>query len=134
MRSDVPNSVLEMLMIPGLRPEKVLKLHKELGIDTIDELEAAAKQDRLKSVKGLGSALQRKILAGLEARQSSLEGRQHPSRGRPVIDRQSKFGKFKPRLESDYGRGRPSSRLRARLRVGPRGREEGFRNVSAQIW
>ena len=53
----------------------MLKLHKELGIDTIDELEAAAKQDRLKSVKGLGSALQRKILAGLEARQSSRGGR-----------------------------------------------------------
>ena len=53
MRADVPDSVLEMLTISGLRPEKVLKLHKELGIDTIDELEAAAKQDRLKSVKGL---------------------------------------------------------------------------------
>ena len=64
-----------MLTIPGLRPEKVLKLHKELGIDTIDELEAAAKQDRLKSVKGLGPALQRKILAGLEARRSSLGAR-----------------------------------------------------------
>ena len=38
MRADVPDSVLEMLTIPGLRPEKVLKLHKELGIDTIDEL------------------------------------------------------------------------------------------------
>ncbi len=75
MREDIPDSVLEMLTIPGLRPEKVLKLHKELGIDTIDELEAAAKQDRLKGVKGLGPALQRKILAGLEARQSSLGAR-----------------------------------------------------------
>jgi len=75
MRADVPDSVLEMLTIPGLRPEKVLKLHKELGINTIDELEVAAKQDRLKSVKGLGPALQRKILAGLQARRSSLGAR-----------------------------------------------------------
>src|SRR4029079_11875496 len=66
MRADVPDSVLEMLTIPGLRPEKVLKLHKELHINTIDELEVAAKQDRLKGVKGLGPALQHIILAGLE--------------------------------------------------------------------
>ena len=75
MRTDIPDSVLEMLTIPGLRPEKVLKLHKDLGIDTIDELEAAAEQDRLKGVKGLGPALQRKVLAGLEVRRSSLGAR-----------------------------------------------------------
>lgn len=84
MRADVPTSVLEMLTIPGLRPEKVLKLHKELGVDTIDQLEAAAKQDRLKSVKGLGSALQRKILAGLEARQSS-RGARHIDRAADLL-------------------------------------------------
>jgi DNA polymerase/3'-5' exonuclease PolX len=71
MRADIPESVLEMLTIPGLRPDKVMRLHKELGINTIEELETAVKEDRLKSVKGLGPALQRKILAGLEARQSA---------------------------------------------------------------
>ena len=75
MRSDVPQSVLEMLTIPGLRPDKVMKLHKELGINTIEELETAVREDRLKAVKGLGPALQRKILAGLEARQSANERR-----------------------------------------------------------
>jgi DNA polymerase (family 10) len=75
MRADVPESVLEMLTIPGLRPDKVMKLHKELGINTIGELETAVKEDRLKSVKGLGPALQRKILAGLEARQSASAAR-----------------------------------------------------------
>jgi DNA polymerase (family 10) len=71
MRADIPEGVLEMLTVPGLRPEKIMKLHKELGINTIGELETAVKEDRLKSVKGLGPALQRKILAGLEARQSA---------------------------------------------------------------
>jgi DNA polymerase (family 10) len=54
----VPEGVLEMLSIPGLRPDKVLKLHKELGVNSIEELETAAKQDRLKPIKGLGWALQ----------------------------------------------------------------------------
>src|SRR3954462_8890343 len=51
MRRKVPEGVLDMLSIPGLRPEKVLKLHKELGVATLVELEAAAKQDRIKGVK-----------------------------------------------------------------------------------
>jgi DNA polymerase (family 10) len=85
MRAEVPESVLEMLTIPGLRPEKVLKLYKELGIHTIDELKAAAKQDRLKGVTGLGPALQRKILAGLEARQNSL-GARHIHRAADLLE------------------------------------------------
>jgi len=75
MRAEVPASVLEMLTIPGLRPDKIMKLHRELGIDTIEELETAVREDRLKSVKGLGAALQRKILAGLEARPASVSAR-----------------------------------------------------------
>jgi DNA polymerase (family X) len=71
MRADFPESVLEMLSVPGLRPEKVVKLYRELGIKNLEELEAACKEDRLRSVKGLGPALQRKILAGLQAKQSS---------------------------------------------------------------
>jgi DNA polymerase (family X) len=65
MRADVPASVLEMLNLPGLRSE----LHKELGINSLAELEAATQQDRLRGVKGFGLALQRKILAGIEAKQ-----------------------------------------------------------------
>jgi DNA polymerase (family X) len=32
MRKEIPAGVLEMLAVPGLRPEKVLKLYKTLGI------------------------------------------------------------------------------------------------------
>jgi DNA polymerase (family 10) len=39
MRKEVPEGVLEMLAIPGLRPEKALKIHQELGIASLDELE-----------------------------------------------------------------------------------------------
>ena len=85
LRKEVPESVLEMLSIPGLRPDKVLKLHRELGIGSIDELEAAAKQDRLKPVKGLGWALQRKILQGIEIRRTS-KGSRHIHRAAMLLD------------------------------------------------
>src|SRR4051812_29025983 len=42
LRRDVPAGVLELLSIPGLRPELVLKLQKELGIGSMEELERAA--------------------------------------------------------------------------------------------
>jgi len=64
-----------MLSIPGLRPDKVLKIHRELGINSVDELESAVKQDRLKPIKGLGWALQRKIQQGIEIRRTSKDSR-----------------------------------------------------------
>jgi DNA polymerase (family 10) len=76
MRKEIPSGALEMLGIPGLRADKVLKIYKDLGISSLDELEKAAKEDRLKPVKGLGAALQAKILQGIEIRRKG-EGQRH---------------------------------------------------------
>jgi DNA polymerase (family 10) len=65
LRKEVPPGVLELFAIPGLRPDKILKLYRELGIGSLVELEAAAKEDRIRIAKGLGAALQTKILQNL---------------------------------------------------------------------
>ena len=65
LRKEIPAGVLEILTVPGLRPEKVLRLYKDLGITSLAELEAAAKDDRIRKAKGLGAALQTKILQNL---------------------------------------------------------------------
>jgi DNA polymerase (family 10) len=70
--------VLDMLSIPGLKPEKINLLHKELGITDLGALEAAAREDRLKNVKGLGAAVQRKILEGLKIREHARGARHLP--------------------------------------------------------
>jgi DNA polymerase (family 10) len=62
LRNEVPESVLEMLAVPGLRPDKVMRLYEDLGITSRSELEAAAKDDRIKKAKRLGAAIQTKIL------------------------------------------------------------------------
>ncbi|MBV9824135.1 MAG: hypothetical protein JO001_00405, partial [Alphaproteobacteria bacterium] len=85
LRQDVPESVLDMLTIPGLKPEKIDILHRELGISTLEELETAVREDRLKSVKGLGPALQRKILQGLEIREKTI-GAKHVHRAADLVD------------------------------------------------
>ena len=75
LRRDVPDSVLDMLSIPGLKPEKINIIHKQLHVTDLAALEAAAREDRLKRVKGLGAAVQRKILEGLKIRETALGAR-----------------------------------------------------------
>ena len=76
MRKEIPAGVLEMLTIPGLRADKVLKLYQELGLTSLAELEEAAREGRLQKVKGLGASLQTKILRGIEMRREA-QGRRH---------------------------------------------------------
>ena len=85
MRKEIPEGVLELLSVPGLRPEKALKIYKELGVSSVEELEQAAKQNRLKSVKGLGTALQTKILQGIEIKRRS-EGQRHIHRAAVLLE------------------------------------------------
>jgi DNA polymerase (family X) len=70
LRKEVPAGVLELFAIPGLRPDKILKLHEVLGVSSLAELEAAAKEDRIRPVKGLGASLQTKILQNLQIARS----------------------------------------------------------------
>jgi DNA polymerase (family X) len=65
-RAEVPSGVLEMLRLPGLRPERVRKLYKELGIASSAALEEAARTGQLAATKGFGPAFQSKVLQALE--------------------------------------------------------------------
>src|SRR3954447_9381313 len=48
---EIPEGVLEMLAVPGLRPEKVLRLYQDLDITSLAELEAAAKATASRKLK-----------------------------------------------------------------------------------
>jgi len=84
LRKEIPGGVLEMLSVPGLRPEKVLRLYEDLGITSLAELEAAAKDDCIKKAKGLGASLQTKILQNLAIAKSG-EGRLHLHRAAALL-------------------------------------------------
>jgi DNA polymerase (family X) len=84
LRKEIPEGVLQMLSVPDLRPEKVLRLYKDLGIASLAELEAAAKDDRIKKGKGLGAALQTKILQNLAIVKGG-EGRLHLHRAAALL-------------------------------------------------
>ena len=84
MRAQVPGELLQMLRIPGLRPDRIRKLHDKLGIGSIDELELAARSDRLKTAKGFGPAFQTKVLQGLEL--SRRSGGKHIHRAAAALE------------------------------------------------
>src|SRR4051812_42105995 len=84
LRQQVPAGVLEMLNLPGLRADRVLKIYQQLGIASLDALEQAARADKLKDVKGLGPALQRKILEGLEILRRG-HGQRHVHRAEQLL-------------------------------------------------
>ena len=73
-----------MLTVPGLRAVKVLKLYQELGLSSLAELEAAAREGRLQKIKGLGASLQTKILRGIEM-QRAAQGRRHIHRAAELL-------------------------------------------------
>ncbi len=58
----VPAGITSLLALPGLGPKRVHLLHEKLGIDTIDQLAAAARAGRLRGVRGLGPGIEAKLL------------------------------------------------------------------------
>jgi DNA polymerase (family X) len=64
LRARYPASLHELMNIPRLKPSAVIRLHKELGIANLNEAEAAAREGRLRKVKGLGLTVERQILEG----------------------------------------------------------------------
>ncbi|MEN6641963.1 MAG: DNA polymerase/3'-5' exonuclease PolX [Armatimonadia bacterium] len=71
--AQAPEGLLEMLRIPGFGPKKAGLVYRELGIASITELEAAAREGRLKGLPGFGSKTETKILAGLEQLKAGTE-------------------------------------------------------------
>ncbi len=65
LRVQVPDGLLDLLRIPGLGPRTVKLLHGELGIDSLESLQAAAEAGALRSLKGLSARTEQNILAGI---------------------------------------------------------------------
>ncbi len=65
LRAAFPDGVLQMLTVQGLGPRRAAMLYKEMKIDSLAKLEAAAQSGRLQVLKGFGEKLEKSILASL---------------------------------------------------------------------
>ena len=66
LKNSVPESLLEILKVPGLGPRKVRSFYEMLEITTLAELEYACRENRLVKLKGFGKKTQDNILEGIE--------------------------------------------------------------------
>jgi DNA polymerase (family 10) len=61
-----PASLADLLAIPEVGPRKAQLLHDQLGITSVDELEQAAREGKLRALKGFGEKTEANILRGIE--------------------------------------------------------------------
>ena len=66
LRSRVPEELTELLKIPQVGPRTAMQIYRELGVDTLTDLEKACREGRVRSVEGLGEKTEQSILEGIE--------------------------------------------------------------------
>jgi DNA polymerase (family 10) len=64
-RAEVPGEVTQFLRLPGLGPKTAARIWRELGVTSLEELRAAAEQQRVRTLQGLGAKSEERILAAL---------------------------------------------------------------------
>jgi DNA polymerase (family 10) len=66
LMAEMPPGLLELLAIPHIGPKTIMKLHQELGITSVAELEAAAKAHKLAGLPGFGAKAEENVIKGIE--------------------------------------------------------------------
>jgi DNA polymerase (family X) len=60
-----PVGLFDLMRLPGLGTKRIRLLHEQLGIDSLDSLEEAARQGRIAVLSGFGRKTQEKLLEGI---------------------------------------------------------------------
>ncbi len=84
LKKSFPPGVPDMLRIAGLGPKKVKLLFEKLKIKSLQELEEAAKQDKLADVPGFGKKTQENILKGINALRARTDKHLFPAAFEPA--------------------------------------------------
>jgi len=67
LKAKIPAGLVEITRIPGLGPKRTRALHRELGLETLDDLRKAAEEGRLRDAPGFGAKAEENVLAALAA-------------------------------------------------------------------
>ena len=66
--AEFPPTVLDLLRLQGVGPKTVATLYRELGVRTLEDLEQAAVEGRVRALRGMGPKKEALILKALEER------------------------------------------------------------------
>jgi len=87
LRAKFPAGLLEMTRLPGLGPKRARRLYEELGIDSLQSLETAARQQRIRELRGFGARAEENILASIARFAAAQAENGGEGSGRFVLDR-----------------------------------------------
>ena len=83
----VPPSLVTLLSVPGIGPRTAGDLWRALGVATLADLETAAREGRLREVKGISAKTEQRILEGIAELETRPPNRMHMAEARDVADR-----------------------------------------------
>src|SRR5208282_4836681 len=66
LKKSTPIDFESLLSVEGLGPKTVQLLYRKLGIKSLDDLELAAKQHKIRTIKGLGPKIEENILDSID--------------------------------------------------------------------
>lgn len=72
LRSRTPSGFYELLAVPKLGARRIRILHEELGINSVEDLEQAARAGRIAKLKGFGGRTEQQLLEGIAYVRGSL--------------------------------------------------------------
>ena len=81
----VPHTLLELLQLQSVGPQKVRLFHQQANICSVDDLEAAAKEGRLRDLPGMNQKSEENILKAIEVFRRAA-GRFHLSTASDIAD------------------------------------------------
>lgn len=58
LRAEIPPGLLEIIALPGIGPKRAAFLYEELGVKSLDDLEKAAKDRKVRFLKGMGAKIE----------------------------------------------------------------------------
>ena len=98
MLSKYPASLLELFNIQGLGPKSVRALYDTYGVQTIDDLERACKEQKLREMPRMGAKLEEKVLRSI-ASYRQTQGRFLLSFGQRAADEMIEYLRAVPGME-----------------------------------
>ncbi len=70
LRRELPPAITELLKIPGIGPKRVKVLYHDLDVQTVEQLQRAARDGRIRVLPGFGEKTEQNILQAVEAHAS----------------------------------------------------------------
>jgi DNA polymerase (family 10) len=78
LTESTPSGLIEMVRVPGLGIAKVRLIHRELGVENLEQLEEAARDGRLARLPRFGPKTAERVLAGIEFARESVKRTLYP--------------------------------------------------------